>query len=383
MDPITPTVLVMGTLFCLNALKDMVPGINRWRQNTFYYIDTYEAQYTPLIDEFIMNSYKINDLSLNHGEENTPSGQYENYHYGQYVIRLATIFQDRRPTITKGFWFYIANFFNVHFIKSSKEVDGSDVWFYTIFWPYMHIKWYDARDFFDEQFLHVAFKQRLRLLNITPKWDILDNISVIENVENGLNVIADESMVVYQLNSVEINPIIIHSMKVCPTALYSYQKKLLKQILYQFIETRNVKVLISSIPGKGKSIMGRVVKQFMDQIMPGYNCRVFEGIDLSVPRFSLDMQILKKTLKPTQPSIIVIDEVDKFFEQSVSTVMERASFQGRSHVSNKQSMVKVLDNIAETPNVITIYTTNESLKDMRQNYSPYIRQGRMDILIEF
>lgn len=374
--PVAVTVAV--GIASISIIRELIPGVRIWSHGKFYYIDTYEPQYTSMIDEFILS--QNNNINIRHSDEMMPNSAIDNDNFptvmGQHCLKLNQLL-----TIKKDFWFHLANLFEIYFIKLAREIDGTQTWYYAVWWPYIHEKWYKIRHKFNKNYLEISFVDRIKMSNITPNLKILNEINIITK-KSELNSLMSFNIDCYRLNSIEFNPSIMNGHVMCPTILYESQLKLLKKIIKIFLIQRNVKVLISGTPGTGKSVMGRIVKYYLDKVMKGYNSHVYEGLDFSVPRFSLDNQILKKTLNPNKPSILVIDEVDIFFEQSLNPQAGRP-FQGMAHASNRQSMLKTLDNIKDTPNVIAIYTTNVPLDTMKTKYEAYIRTGRVDILETF
>merc|ERR1711871_1438392 len=52
------------------------------------------------------------------------------------------------------------------------------------------------------------------------------------------------------------------------------------------------------------------------------------------------------------------------------------------HTHNRSTFHKMLDVIGETKNVITIFTTNQTISALQNKYSSYLRTGRTDFFIE-
>lgn len=158
---------------------------------------------------------------------------------------------------------------------------------------------------------------------------------------------------------------------------------------------KNTKVVISGPRGVGKTYTSGLLKKAIEGEFPGYvrQCFVQLYVDFNPMSLGLDVQtqVLSKA-KPYSPVILVINEVDVCYQEVFKNKSNR---DGRTaHTQNKTNFNNMLDDIANAPNVITIFTTEKSkaeLDGVNSNpentnepitYKSFYRKGRVDFFIE-
>jgi hypothetical protein len=160
------------------------------------------------------------------------------------------------------------------------------------------------------------------------------------------------------------------------------QQKLLDHILDVFpkLNKPNYAILISGPPGVGKSHSGRVLAKYF-----ATEARLFEGCSLSNGSFLKDLRNCRLKKK----TIIVFNEVDVAWERSIipgaqkASIVEKESDKPEAPTSNRMTMCNFMDQLSDMAGIITLYTTNASIKELQEKYPWYTRPGRIDYFCEF
>ena len=111
------------------------------------------------------------------------------------------------------------------------------------------------------------------------------------------------------------------------------------------------------------------------------NFQLFDNFDPSITGYDINKHVLQYATEES-PIILVINEIDILYNE-VHTAREY--YDPRTpHTKNKLSFNNMLDNIANTKYVITIFTTEKSPDELQTeqiNY-PFYRKGRIDFFIK-
>ena len=112
------------------------------------------------------------------------------------------------------------------------------------------------------------------------------------------------------------------------------------------------------------------------------NFQLFDNFDPSVIGYDVNKHILQHASEKS-PVILVINEIDILYHE-VHEPRQYYDPRAAPHIKNKLSFNNILDNIANTKYIITIFTTEKSPEELQAhhiNYSFY-RKGRLDFFIE-
>ena len=175
-------------------------------------------------------------------------------------------------------------------------------------------------------------------------------------------------------------PIIVHTLYRSPLP---NQQKAIEIINKQYNDSNNfnVKTILCGKSGIGKTYTSVLLKRYLESKMINTNVQLFENFDPSIPGYDINKHVLQYATEQS-PVILVINEIDKLYHE----VHEKMPLGDprTPHTKNKISFNNMLDNIANTKYVITIFTTEKSPEELQNekiNY-PFYRQGRIDFFIE-
>ena len=178
-------------------------------------------------------------------------------------------------------------------------------------------------------------------------------------------------------------PRLIYVNKICPTAEQSNQREIIDNIMkgYNNSEGKNFKVIISGSRGIGKTTIAKLLVKRLESQMGIFGTRLYD--DFNPCAVGVNVKYLVSRYSSTgTPIILVINEIDVAYAH---TLENKHSFDPRLlHTQNKQTFNDMLDAIADTPDLIAIYTTEKSKKELMSNedYRSYMRIGRVDAHIE-
>jgi len=158
------------------------------------------------------------------------------------------------------------------------------------------------------------------------------------------------------------------------------QRRALREIMAHFNRNGNTKVIVSGELGVGKSYLPKLVAKELKK--NGHYPRLYSNFDPTAP--GLNIMTLALTNAEHTPVIVVIDEIDESYKAVGRTDAGTNNMGGgRScHTHNRSTFHNMLDVIGETNNVITIFTTNQTISALQNEYSSYLRRGRADFFIE-
>jgi hypothetical protein len=169
---------------------------------------------------------------------------------------------------------------------------------------------------------------------------------------------------------------VVHKPISLHDTVYPYQQDLVDEILDLYQVKKYVNVLLCGGTGTGKSSVGR----FLLKAMQNHNAILIEGFDPTVAGLSFTLHVLKERPDPSVPLIVTIDEIDIAMNKTVSEECDRDYV---AHSSNKIRFNAFLDQLKDTPNLITICTSNCQLNELREQFPEYTREGRLTKWCEF
>lgn len=158
------------------------------------------------------------------------------------------------------------------------------------------------------------------------------------------------------------------------------QTFVLNEIMKQYTEHHNTAFLLTGAPGTRKSYTARLLKKRLDEIYGPGASKLYD--DFNPSAIGVDItEVALKYAAATSPVIIVIDEVDKCFEE---TRIVKQNIMGKtSYTDNKHTFNNLIDTIRSINNVILLMTSNvpyDKLMECEENHS-YLRTGRIDHII--
>lgn len=215
--------------------------------------------------------------------------------------------------------------------------------------------------------------------DITNVYNSFDRV-----VLSGKNGKDEYIITVYSIDTSNYIPKLIILSKICEKPK-AHQQIVLDHIMNHFnnwFNHGNTKAAITGPAGVGKSYCALLLKNYYEQQYPNSNVKVIIDFDPSAIGVNIAEVVLKHASK-SNPVILVINEIDIYYE---ATVNPKSSY-GDSriqHTRNKGTFNDMLDTIASTPYVITLFTTNKTPKELysNPNYESFLRSGRVDFFIE-
>lgn len=160
-----------------------------------------------------------------------------------------------------------------------------------------------------------------------------------------------------------------------PDIPYLYQSRLIDEIFAKFKQGESLTALICGDSGKGKSIIPRLLAtKYRVQTM------LVEGFHPTIPGVSFTHHILSKR-NPDTLILLLIDDIELAFQKANSE--EAIPNENTCHAYNKAEMCSLIQQLKDTPNIITICTTIIPLNKMIEDYGEYLRPGRFDIKCQF
>lgn len=160
------------------------------------------------------------------------------------------------------------------------------------------------------------------------------------------------------------------------------QKNAITSIATDYMKHRNTKVLISGVRGLGKSVIGRMVKKYLENPNYGFlSVDLYDDVNPIMIGLNINTLILSRASR-NRPTIIIIDEIDKVYEHA-NTPLNTYGDSRTQHAQNKGTLNKMFDNIGDIPNIIAIYTTEVSIEKLQntENFKSFMRHGRIDMFI--
>lgn len=154
----------------------------------------------------------------------------------------------------------------------------------------------------------------------------------------------------------------------------------LHSIYNHYKENYNTKVIVYGKRGTGKTYLGKLIKNHIDK-KSFVNSRLYDDFNPS----SIGVNIKKIALKyanKVSPIIIIVNEIDKIYMDVVKNKTHTYDTRGY-HTKDISSFHNMMDDISDTNNVITIFTTEKSKEQLQENknYLSFFRKGRIDFFI--
>lgn len=173
--------------------------------------------------------------------------------------------------------------------------------------------------------------------------------------------------------------------KICRQARPN-QTQILRHIynIYSRNPYRNAIALVCGVRGSGKTYLGRLMKKYIENINNNnVLVRLFDNLNPSKAGHNVNKLILPTASRYT-PVITLIDEINVSYREAF--IRNERDSDKTIHTQNKQTLNEMFDDIADTKNVIAIYTTElspQELYDMEDGkYRSFFRKGRVNTFIE-
>lgn len=150
--------------------------------------------------------------------------------------------------------------------------------------------------------------------------------------------------------------------------------------LFEKSKFKSVKVMLSGKRGVGKTYIGKILKKTIDH-QYNKNCQLYNNFDPAQIGLDIVTALLVRAKRDT-PIILVINEIDVIYER---TCDQKDTNDARScHTKNKSTFNNMLDAIDNTANIIVIFTSEISAKELYKNtlYRSFMREGRIDSFIQ-
>jgi hypothetical protein len=138
-------------------------------------------------------------------------------------------------------------------------------------------------------------------------------------------------------------------------------------------------VMLTGIPGTGKSSIGAYVNFRYKQLFPNESVMLVYGFDPTVPCLNIIHHVIQQRSHQSEVMILVLDEFDKSMEYAMRDNAAEG-FPQSSHARNKQQLTGFLDLINNNmPNSIVIGTSNKNWEELRQvEDGAFVRRGRFN-----
>jgi len=194
----------------------------------------------------------------------------------------------------------------------------------------------------------------------------------------------DYIITVYSIDTSNYVPKLLILSKICEKPK-QHQQFVLDHIMTHFnsiFNRGNTKTVVSGASGVGKTYCALLLKNYYESQYPNANVKVIIDFDPSAIGVNIAEIVLKNANK-NNPVILIINEIDIYYE----SVMNPKGSYGDSrlqHTRNKGTFNDMLDTIASTPYVISLFTTNKTPKELysNPNYESFLREGRVDFFIQ-
>ena len=201
----------------------------------------------------------------------------------------------------------------------------------------------------------------------------------LEKFERDLKTPNTNSVRVISIDMSQIEPRLMWLAKIC-RASRTDQTFIINRILGRWNQANdyNVKIMIYGERGTGKSYIGMLLKKAMDRVNPNAYVRLYDDFDPSSIGVNIRGLALRYASSAT-PIVIVINEADVVYEKVYDNAVVHDPRE--QHTRNKQSFNNMLDAIAATPYVVTIFTTERNPRQLYENegYRSFMRRGRIDL----
>ena len=164
----------------------------------------------------------------------------------------------------------------------------------------------------------------------------------------------------------KVTPIIVK----VPEIMYPYQEEIVEKIYRDQTGDKSQTILLCGITGIGKSVIARFLhRKFADRSI------LVEGFDPTNSGLNLSEHVFNLRTNTDTIIILLLDEIDG--AMAFSRKPQRSDY--TSHAQSKTSLCDFFDSLKDTPNIITIATSNRSVNEIRKTYKEYVRDGRFDL----
>lgn len=145
--------------------------------------------------------------------------------------------------------------------------------------------------------------------------------------------------------------------------------------------SRGLTVLLCGPLGSGKSMVGRLVHKRM--LSSGQESRLVERFDCTAQGLSFAAHVEPARASVDQTLVMVLDEIETAMAMSCGEGKEASGAGFLCKARNRTTFNGFLDDLAETPNLVTICTTALGLDEIRTQYPECTRPGRMQLYFTF
>lgn len=151
---------------------------------------------------------------------------------------------------------------------------------------------------------------------------------------------------------------------------------------------KNTKVIISGPSGVGKRYVGALLKSKIEDKEQSF-VKLFYNVDLSTP--GLNIQHILNMATRKSPVIMIVPNIDRNYAQVYQDEDSSRYLGGTAPTDSKLSFNNTLDAVESAENVIAIYTTTKTKKELdavkvnsgygfsSQDYRSFYREGRVDL----
>ncbi len=337
-DPILTAILIAGASGLVISQISSLSSKDDW-YDCYHNYNEFGEEYTDIIDNILNdpNHGKMGPARIISLNKKVP-GEGVHYYY-RYDI------SDRSAWFSIDSW--KISFHRVGLRKVRKEINGRV--------SYHYVSWSSPSDHGIDSFTE------LRRKIMVPK---------------------QGSIRVVSIDISSHDPSLLWLTKICknskPNQIFA-----MKKIVEKWNEENdfNVKTIIYGEKGVGKTYTAMLLKKYIDEKFPNAYVRLYDDFDPS----AIGVNIKKLALSyasENSPVVLVVNEIDIIYEK---VIMDNESYDPREqHTRNKQSFNNMLDTIANTKYVISIFTTEKSPEELRENkkFVSFMRKGRVDFFLQ-
>ena len=155
---------------------------------------------------------------------------------------------------------------------------------------------------------------------------------------------------------------------------FAYQSEALDRIIESWTSRGRCMCLLYGPPGCGKS----TTTEYLARRFQNSQCKPTIITDMSLIAVGADpFAVLPIEIKPEAPQILRLNEIDAAFEWALAGKTTRDITRV---AENKTSLNDFFDRAARTPGLIVVATTNRTLKELRDMFPSFIRDGRFHVV---
>jgi hypothetical protein len=138
--------------------------------------------------------------------------------------------------------------------------------------------------------------------------------------------------------------------------------------------TKNVTILITGVPGGGKSTVAFGITQIMKKRL-AVDPYLVKGFNINCEEIQYHPIINQYSPKDASPVILLLDEIDIALKNANS---DKDDNKAHAISANKTNLNNFLDAINDEQFLITVATTNMDINQINNQYGVYCRKGRFN-----